>query len=75
MGVVFFLHWCWISKRISQLSLYFALRRQIQLLKQLGRHADARCGAESIEGIQTVGVGVDIGTIAFFFCHGETFVM
>lgn len=69
---MFCLHRSRISKRVSQLSLYFTLRRQIQLLKQLRRHVDARCGAEPVEGIQTVGIGVDIVAISFFFCHDET---
>lgn len=64
-------HRCGISKRIPQVALDFTLRRQVQLLKQLGRHVDARRGTEPVESLSPVRVGVDADTVAFFVCHGD----
>lgn len=63
-----YVHWRRVSKGIPQMALDLALRRQVQLLEELGRHGDARRGAEPVEGLCAVRVGFD-GVGALFVCH------
>lgn len=49
------------------MALDLTLRRQVQLLEQLGCHADARRRAKPIQRLGPLRVGVDAMTL--FLCH------
>ena len=59
------IQWCWITKGFPQIALDSVLRRQIQLLEELGRYRDAAGSPNALKGVILGVVGA----------HGEVVVV